>query len=158
MKGEATLMYELNLLLPDISSKKYGIDEKFTVLKGYDLNVLGSIKCDDVFSRLENKACVSSVIGNARVFSSLNTAFFNLRFTLSSDVPKNTDTVLATLPEVAPLCFSPLSVHIGGNSSHSVGYMTYQSEIGFKCETDVKAGTWVYINGAVINNLSSDAE
>lgn len=35
MKGEATLMYELNLLLPDISSKKYGIDEKFTVLKGY---------------------------------------------------------------------------------------------------------------------------
>ena len=112
--------------------------------------------CD--FSRLENKACVSSVIGNARVFSSLNTAFFNLRFTLSSDVPKNTDTVLATLPEVAPLCFSPLSVHIGGNSSHSVGYMTYQSEIGFKCETDVKAGTWVYINGAVINNLSSDAE
>ena len=25
-------MYELNLLLPDISSKKYGIDEKFTVL------------------------------------------------------------------------------------------------------------------------------
>lgn len=131
-------------------------DGELTV--AYDLNVLGSIKCDDVFSRLENKACVSSVIGNARVFSSLGITFFNLRFTLSSDVPKNTDTVLATLPEEAPLCFSPLSVHIGGNSSHCVGYMTYQSEIGFKCETDVKAGTWVYINGAVINNLSSDAE
>lgn len=28
-------MYELNLLLPDISSKKYGVDEKFAVLKAY---------------------------------------------------------------------------------------------------------------------------
>lgn len=62
MKGEVTLMYELNLLLPDISSKKYAVDEKFTVLKGYltELNetlsiALSSLDCENLSPSLSQK-------------------------------------------------------------------------------------------------------
>lgn len=126
-------------------------DGELTV--AYDLNVLGSFKCDNAFSRLAVKPCVEAVIGNIKNFAALNICFFNLRFTLSSDIPANSDTVLATLSGIAPVCFSPLSVYISGNSSNCVGYMTYESEIGFKNTAEVKAGAKVYINGAVINNL-----
>lgn len=133
-------------------------DGELTV--AYDLNVLGSIKTDEIASKLELTDYADAVIGRIKLSKALGIAIFNLRFTLKKAVPKNTEVTLGTLAEVAPVCLNPLAVraYYSGSdydSAHCRAFLTYKSELRVKCSEILQEGSWVYISGAV-NNIKED--
>lgn len=124
-------------------------DNELTV--AYDLNVCGKIKSEDVVSEIVISDNVELVKGKVLYYKALGAVFFNVRFVIKNNIAANTETALGKLSAATPFCLNPLSVRITTTTAACTAYVTYDSNIYIKCAEAIKADSWAYVSGVVLN-------
>ncbi|MBQ8183127.1 MAG: hypothetical protein IJ025_04425 [Clostridia bacterium] len=121
----------------------------------WDLYVQGNLTVDGTLNYVnlnfqeteysENAAC------EIRYYPTLREVLLRIRFKVLTDIPKGDVYTVIKIPDKPPAIFTPLQSVVGHftDCSSSVGVFN-TGDVAIRTETDIAAGTYVYISGSYI--------